>query len=217
MNAQPQRPEDDDFSPEVSDDDPRRWLSALADGDAEAAQRGCELWRSDPQARQSWHAYHLIGDVLRSEELAGPPAHDAAFLARMRERLAHEPVPLAPTAAVVRRPRWLVPVTAAASVAVVAGVLVATQLGGTPEGPALAGGAGTLPSGVMPVSTGATLAEQAAPAAQPTVRRGAVIRDPRLDEMLRAHQAARGGLQVQVPQPVGLREVEVVAPASTPR
>ena len=34
--------------------------------------------------RSTWHAYHLIGDVLRSDDLARPPARDAAFLAALR-------------------------------------------------------------------------------------------------------------------------------------
>ena len=52
---------------DVSANDPRRWLSALADGQADAAEPACGLWRDDAAARQTWHAYHLIGDVLRSE------------------------------------------------------------------------------------------------------------------------------------------------------
>ena len=34
---------------------------------------------SDAAARRTWHAYHLIGDVLRSEDLASTPARDAAL------------------------------------------------------------------------------------------------------------------------------------------
>ena len=44
----------------------------------------------------SWHAYQLIGDVLRSEDLAAEPAADEAFLVALRARLADEPVVLAP-------------------------------------------------------------------------------------------------------------------------
>ncbi|MBX3601747.1 MAG: sigma-E factor negative regulatory protein [Rubrivivax sp.] len=215
MNAQPRRP-DDALSPEVRDDDPRRWLSALADGDADAVQSGCELWRRDDEARRTWHAYHLIGDVLRSDELAGDPGRDAAFLARLRERLAAEPVPLAPAPAVTRagaalRSRWLLPVAAAAGFVVVAGVLVVTQLagpGGAPGTPVMAGGSPA--PGVVLVGGNA-----AAPSAGPQVR-GVLIRDARLDEMLRAHQAARGGMPVAVPGGA-LRQVEVVAPAGAAR
>lgn len=216
MNAQPRRPEDTP-PPEVRDDDPRRWLSALADGDADAAQAGCELWRQDAEARRTWHAYHLIGDVLRSDELAGDPARDEAFLARLRERLAAEPVPLSPApvaqrAAEGRRPRWLVPAAAAAGFVVVASVLVVTRLAGPAGGTGEPVLAGTNPRpGVVLVGS-----NPAAPVAASAQVRGVVIRDPRLDEMLRAHQAARGGMPVAVPGGA-LRQVEVVAPAGAAR
>ena len=48
---------------ELPPDDPRPWLSALADGESQAADRACKLWRDDAQARRTWHADHLIGDV----------------------------------------------------------------------------------------------------------------------------------------------------------
>jgi hypothetical protein len=57
---------------------------------------GLQAWRDDARARETWHAYHLIGDVLRSEELAHAPARDEAFLAGLRQRLAAEPAILAP-------------------------------------------------------------------------------------------------------------------------
>ena len=50
----------------------RELISALADGQlqGEAFARGVEAAAADPQAREAWHTYHLIGDVLRSGELA---------------------------------------------------------------------------------------------------------------------------------------------------
>ena len=38
----------------------------------------CESWRGDGELREDWHAYHLIGDVLRSDDLAIAPARDEA-------------------------------------------------------------------------------------------------------------------------------------------
>jgi sigma-E factor negative regulatory protein RseA len=75
-------------------------FSALIDGElgADGVVRACASWRSDARSRQTWHAYHLIGDVLRSDDLASRPARDVDFLNRLRERLANEPVVLAPSA-----------------------------------------------------------------------------------------------------------------------
>ena len=36
-------------------------------------------WASDPAAREHWHACQLIGDVLRSEDLASTPRRDGAL------------------------------------------------------------------------------------------------------------------------------------------
>ncbi len=81
-------------------------LSALADG----ALHGDEFARTvdwlmqDAEAQTQWHAYHVIGDVLRSSELARGAA-DMDFVARLQSRLASEPLPHlveVPEAAVVR-------------------------------------------------------------------------------------------------------------------
>jgi sigma-E factor negative regulatory protein RseA len=80
----------------------RQALSDLMDGsiDAGGASAACRAWRLDAQTRQDWHAYQVIGDVLRTPELAPRGAvADAAFLAALRTRLAQEPVVMAPAAA----------------------------------------------------------------------------------------------------------------------
>lgn len=67
-------------------------LSALADGrlQGDDFQQALAL-ASDSEAGQlTWHAYHVVGDVLRSTELADCQG-DADFLARLRGRLAEEP------------------------------------------------------------------------------------------------------------------------------
>lgn len=131
----------------------REILSALADGqaDADEAARASNAWRHQPQSRATWHAYHLIGEVMRSPELA-EASDSAAFLQRMRTRLAQEPVVLSPQSAQsvgqsaaaaasrlepdasaivqpLRRRMWAGPMAVAASFAVIVGVL-ATNLGG---------------------------------------------------------------------------------------
>jgi sigma-E factor negative regulatory protein RseA len=108
---------DSDRSPS---DSSRRILSALADGDAtdSEAARAFQAWREDPDARASWHVYQLIGDVLRSDDLAARPAADEAFLVALRARLADEPVVLAPQARVDAEPAKMpAAVNAAAAVA----------------------------------------------------------------------------------------------------
>jgi sigma-E factor negative regulatory protein RseA len=78
----------------------RQLLSSLMDGDADASatQQACAAWRGDAAARADWHAYHVIGDVLRTPELTPARAGDAAFVQLLRMRLAAEPVVMAPSA-----------------------------------------------------------------------------------------------------------------------
>lgn len=148
----------------------RERLSSLMDGDcsADAVASACRHWRQDADARAQWHAYHLIGDVLRSEDLSRRSGADAEFLQAVRLRLAQEPVVLAPaveplvaaplevevdihqTAATgthggrqAPRPRfhlrrWVAPVGMAAGVALVAGAVLVTRPGGGSSGPTIA-------------------------------------------------------------------------------
>ena len=60
------------------------------------ADQMLSIWHQDAGARAAWHAYHLIGDVLRSKDLAVAPAHDEVFLQALRGRLTREPVPIKP-------------------------------------------------------------------------------------------------------------------------
>jgi sigma-E factor negative regulatory protein RseA len=171
------------------------------DGELPGDEAGsaCALWRQDPQARADWHAWHLIGDVLRSDELAARPARDAAFLTALRARLADEPVPLAPQAlpaaeatqpplqangtlapglVAAPRPRrsrargWLMaPAAMAAGFLAVVGVTLVTRQS-------------------APDPDTATLAKaDAAGAAASAV----LVRNPQLDRYLTAHRALASG------------------------
>ncbi len=219
MNAEPQRQ-----PPQLSAEEARLWLSALADGEADAAEPACAAWRRDAEARRTWHAYQLIGDVMRSEDLARPAAGDAAFLAGLRERLAAEPVVLAPEPLPVaapgaarplrRRQAWLMPVAAAAGFVVVAGVLVVARVGlpgGATDAPAGFAGAGNPAVAVVPVATGLNRS-----VATGRADGEAVLRDERLDEYLRAHQIARGGATITAPSSA-LRRVDLAVPAQAER
>jgi sigma-E factor negative regulatory protein RseA len=197
MNPNPQA-----ATPEPHDDDARAWLSALVDGDAQASERGCRAWRDDEQARRDWHAYHLIGDVMRSEELAVPAARDAAFLSGLRARLAAEPVVLAPEPVAVpprrRRQAWLLPVAAAAGFVMVAGVLVVTRVG--------------QPGGAVGTNSEVALRS---PADQRARTQQVMLRNAQFDQYVNAHRAV-GGVSVSAPGGV-LRRVDLTVPATPER
>jgi sigma-E factor negative regulatory protein RseA len=216
-------------APEASADH-QSCLSALADGEAGALAEACALWRSERSARARWHAYHLIGDVLRSDELASPPGRDAAFLDGLRERLAREPVPMSPVAAAApgvaapagarSRLGWRAPAAVAAGFVAVAGVLVLLQRP-----------AGNVPAAAAPSLAAAPADRPALPAAAPAAREnrlaaaspaeprlvlsGGLLRDPDLDAYLRAHQAARGALPAALPGGA-LRNVDMIMTPGMP-
>lgn len=171
-------------------------LSAMADGHAaehEIAQ-ACAAWRGQEGARERWHAYQLIGDVMRSDSLAQDARADQAFLESFRARLAQEPVVLAPAALAVpavapavfepavanlsshplHRRRWAGPVAVAAGFVMVLGAVVTTL---NPEaGAPGSSGAPLLAQGgrdaVVPVGAQAWVGQEAALA--PTLRTGLV-------------------------------------------
>jgi sigma-E factor negative regulatory protein RseA len=200
------------MSEQLSNEESRERLSVLLDGecDASAAERACRAWREDADIRTTWHAYQLIGDVLRSEDLAHPAARDEAFLDALRQRLAGEPTVLAPagTTRVAPRRRWFAPAAAAAGFAAVAGVLVVTRLGqpgADPAGPALA-----LAPGAAVRSVSASAPGDAEPPAV-VMTDGKLIRDAQLDRYLAAHKQFGGSSAVAVPGMV-LRSSATVAP-----
>lgn len=200
----------------------REHLSSLVDGEAEpaATEQSCRQWRGDVQVRRDWHAYQLIGDVLRSDELARPAARDAAFLARLRERLADEPVPLAP-APVLQPParaqrRWMAPAAAVAGFVAV-GVAVVVLREGGPGSAGMAGaptGWNTPVSATAPAEFGLTrrVGGAAAPSASQATLDGQLIRDARLDAYFEAHRGAVGAMPSAVPGGGALRSVEILVP-----
>jgi sigma-E factor negative regulatory protein RseA len=125
----------------------REALSALADGEAQSSEvaRACAAWKDQPDVRATWHAYQMIGDVMRSDDLAHA-GEGSAFLKNFRERLAQEPVVLAPNAAAAQRPvaapvvtqpltapvlrrrAWAGPMAVAAGFVMVVGALLSSQV-----------------------------------------------------------------------------------------
>lgn len=72
-------------------------VSALADGQLRGAEfdRTVQWLGQTEDARLTWHAYHVVGDVLRSGE-AMVNAHDADFVRRLKLCLQQE-APLTPS------------------------------------------------------------------------------------------------------------------------
>ena len=62
----------------------------------DAGSRVRRLGRKRSRRVRDWHAWHLIGDVLRSEDLASDPRVDRRLCAAIRARLRSEAVVLAP-------------------------------------------------------------------------------------------------------------------------
>lgn len=101
-------------------------LSALIDGETEGHEIAAVLGalKSSPAMRDAWSEYHLIGDVLRGE-----PELERDITSGVMQRLADEPVVLAP--APRRQSGWLRPLAALA--ASVAGVAVVGWLALAPS------------------------------------------------------------------------------------
>ena len=181
----------------------RRSLSVLMDGESAgdpavgSIEQVCAQWGQDADARAAWHAYHLIGDVQRSDELAVPAARDEAFLQSLRLKLAREAVPLSPaplrslaqpapsgSKAVTRSARWwMAPAAVAAGFVAVAGLLVVTRV----FSPDVAGGAVLAKAPMTAGSDGVVLASD-------TLVSGAVVRNPGLDRYLQAHRSLTNGV-----------------------
>lgn len=185
-------------------------ISALADGQlpgGELARVMADLL-SDPHAVQQWHAYHLVGDVMRSPELA-PGCSDAVFLTKLERRLLQEP----------GRPVSLLADAAPAHSAVLveevmpvgAGLLSANRqvfrwkILASVMGTVLVGVVG---AGLWNPPTAQTVAQVSVPLLReaPTslsvvdgAEAGVMVRDARLDELIAAHKQLGGHSALQVP------------------
>ncbi|QKV54042.1 sigma-E factor negative regulatory protein [Comamonas antarctica] len=177
-------------------------LSALADGQLAAGDIGAALAFADSdEGRQTWQLYQLVGDVLRSPELAHHAQHDV--LSGVRAQLAREPRPqLQPMAlqaitaaqGVDRAAngsvfRWKV-AAGVASVAAVAALGWSSMLG-----------SGSAPAGIELVQNGAP--QQSVPTEIVAMQSGpgapVMLRDPRLDELLAAHRQYSSVAALQMP------------------
>lgn len=170
---------------------PHEQVSALADGQLQGEEfaQVLALLGDSEDARAHWHACHLVGDVLRSAELAQTAAQDADFVLRLRARLQADRAAapralLAPPQVLAQagaesanghRWRWAAGLASLAALAVVGWQLLADQ-----------GGSVVAPQLVQTVLPGE--GEMAR-----------MIRDPRLDQLLAAHQQLGGTSALQMP------------------
>lgn len=178
-------------------------ISALADGclqGDELAQALTDVL-SDPCAMQTWHAYHLVGDVLRSPELA-PLGSDFAFLEKFECRLLQErarpALPVPEDAPTLRAGlpsangsvfRWKTLASAVGAVLVgVVGVGLwsppTVQMAARVEAPPVAD---------------TSIPKLAVNAGEADAGAGVMIRDARLDELMSAHRQLGGHSALQVP------------------
>lgn len=164
----------------------REQVSALADGELDEYQLDLALtWLRQEGSRSDWDIYHQIGDLLRSKDMAVVLSPE--FSARMAARLEREPTIVAPgnrvayPKRIVKSKRWAIPgilaATAMAGVAFIGApqLMVALSHDSSPvQSPEVAALASNTSREVI-----------VAAAAVPD---GVVLRDPRVDDYLLAHQ-----------------------------
>ncbi|HEV2612048.1 MAG TPA: sigma-E factor negative regulatory protein [Noviherbaspirillum sp.] len=180
-------------------------ISALVDG--ELCEQNIDLALAalrQPRGREAWEAYHQIGDVLRSDDMAVELS--PGFAARMAARLEAEPTVVAPfntsksasspmlgviqpraaaNDAPVQKPfmkNWAVPGMAAAAAVASVMFVASPQLLVVNKGEAASAmqiaGSGKAQS-ALPSQSGVIVAEGP---------EGVVLRDPQIDDYLMAHQ-----------------------------
>ncbi|MDR7004497.1 sigma-E factor negative regulatory protein [Paraburkholderia strydomiana] len=163
-------------------------LSAFVDGELfgeEHLNLDKFLSELDGEDRAAWSSYHLIGDALRSDDLAVGSATSGAFLSGFAARLESEPHLLAPAAIPVTRRllalrRRVVPAFAVAAAAATLTWIVVPQLQGVPGGPGS--------TQVASVSSHGDAVQKVAMASVPVAQDANIIRDAGLDQYLEAHQ-----------------------------
>lgn len=160
----------------------REQISAFADNELSDGHLDITLAALRQQdGREAWSFYHKIGDALRSDDLNLQP--DAAFTARIFASLDAEPTIMVPAEKRIGSgrentlKRFAMPSMAVAAVAVAAFLTVPQMM--SQNAPLVASH-----SSSVPVVLAATTPETVTVASH----EGDVLRDPRIDEYLLAHQ-----------------------------
>jgi sigma-E factor negative regulatory protein RseA len=169
-------------------------ISALADGQLQGEEfaRAVAL-AADPAGRRTWHAYQAVGEVLRS----GRPVHGAtepeAFLERLQVKLRAETLLAAPP---LTRPTEASTLTVVARAQAPANDWRWKLVAGVASVAAVAAISWNI---VQPVASPVAQPQLAAAPAQPEAlpaqagaQQAAMIRDPRLDQLLAAHRQLGG-------------------------
>jgi sigma-E factor negative regulatory protein RseA len=166
-------------------------LSAFVDGELLDGEHPntilAALGRED---RATWSCYHLIGDALRSDDLAVSPATSSAFLNGFAARFESEAHVLAPVSVPATRRllalrRRVVPAFAVAAAAATLTWIVMPQLSGVGTGVTQVASVAPHADSVQRV---AMASMPAATTAEANVSDGNIIRDASLDQYLEAHQ-----------------------------
>ncbi|AMV42003.1 sigma-E factor negative regulatory protein [Paraburkholderia caribensis] len=166
-------------------------LSAFVDGELLDGEHPntilAALGRED---RATWSCYHLIGDALRSDDLAVSPATSSAFLNGFAARFESEAHVLAPVSVPATRRllalrRRVVPAFAVAAAAATLTWIVMPQLSGVGTGVTQVASVAPHADSVQRV---AMASMPAAATAEANVSDGNIIRDASLDQYLEAHQ-----------------------------
>lgn len=202
-------------------------LSALADGELrgeEFAEAMAWFDGAGPQAEQTraiWRGLHVVGDVLRSDELAACQG-DMAFLSRLQSTLKHEArlqpaiqlglnqaadvvprvqaVPVESANEPVFRWKWAAGFASAAAVLAVSWSLVGGVVGGS--GAQLAqNGAPSAEVALRTAGESSVISQVASSEPNDANGSGAevMLRNPQLDAMIAAHSQLGGGSALQMP------------------
>ncbi|KND58987.1 Sigma factor RpoE negative regulatory protein RseA [Candidatus Paraburkholderia schumanniana] len=164
-------------------------MSAFVDGESldEIGSIGQFLAELKNDERAAWSDYHLIGDALRSDDLAVSPARSGAFMAVFSKRFEAEAHVLAPAAAKARGgmlSRRVMPAFAVAAAAATLTWIVVPQLQGVDSRP------GAQVASVAQADSVQRVALASVPAAttRTPIVEANIIRDADLDQYLEAHQ-----------------------------
>lgn len=167
----------------------REQISALADGELLDAHVNVTLAvLRQPEEQTTWSLYHQIGDVLCSGDMGS--SLSSGFAAKMRACLDTEPALLVPQPAPPVEQRIAAPAVSASGMSARERFVRRFVMPGTAVAAAVAAVVFVTaqPPVMMADDGAATSASQDAVRVSSLAQQGEVIRDPRIDDYLLAHQ-----------------------------